>query len=109
MVYDYCDLGPARTKFYDDLKVVCSELDADGGLGILINNVGIANEIPRRLEEFSDSEVDNIINCNIFSTVSMTRTVLPFMQAKKKGAIISVSSGSGNHPGPFLAIYSATK
>lgn len=109
MCYDFTDLGPVRKQFYSDLDTVCKELHTDGGIGLLINNVGIANEIPKNLEEFSDIEVDDLINCNIFSTVSMTRTVMKYMKETKSGAIVSISSGSGNHPGPFLALYSATK
>ena len=30
----------------------------DGGVGVLVNNVGTANEIPKHLEEFTD-EVDS--------------------------------------------------
>lgn len=50
-----------------------------------------------------------MIQCNINSTVQMTRAVFPFMKDKKSGAIISISSGSGNFPAPYLAVYSSTK
>ncbi len=39
----------------------------------------------------------------------MTRAVLPLMLERKCGAIINVSSASGTHPAPLLAVYSATK
>jgi 17beta-estradiol 17-dehydrogenase / very-long-chain 3-oxoacyl-CoA reductase len=39
----------------------------------------------------------------------MTRTVFKYMKERHNGAIVSISSGSGNHPTPMLAVYSATK
>lgn len=81
----------------------------DGGIGLLVNNVGMANETPRYLEELSSQEIDNMLYCNIFSTMDMTRTVLGFMKKRANGAILNISSGSGNHPGPLLAVYSSTK
>lgn len=70
---------------------------------------GTANEAPRGLDEMSDEEVSGIMNCNIQSLVGMTRAVLPWMKARKSGCVLSISSGSGLAPGPFIAIYSATK
>ncbi len=81
----------------------------DGGLGLLVNNVGVANEIPMELHEFADKEIEDMINCNIYSTVNMSRAVLPYMKGRKNGGVISISSGSGNGPTPMLVVYSATK
>jgi len=69
----------------------------------------MANEIPRCLEELEAQEIDNMLYCNIFSMMDMTRSVLGYMKERKTGAILNISSGSGNHPGPFLAVYSSTK
>lgn len=110
LVYDFTNQDPSiRSAFYSTLRKECSEMSDMGGLGLLINNVGMANDIPKSLNELTDEECDNLINCNIHSTVFMTKTVLSVMKAQKKGAIISISSGSGNHPGPFISVYSATK
>jgi 17beta-estradiol 17-dehydrogenase / very-long-chain 3-oxoacyl-CoA reductase len=84
-------------------------MNTDGGVGLLINNVGTANEIPQSLEEFSDEAVETLISCNIYSTIWMSRTVMKHMKERKNGCIVSISSGSGNNCGPFLVIYSATK
>ena len=69
LAHDFTTDGPERTKFYDLLNSKCIDLNSDGGIGLLINNVGTANEIPMNLEEFSDIDIDNMIKCNIFSTV----------------------------------------
>lgn len=109
IAYDFTKMGEEKDKFYESLAVACDEMDKDGGLGLLINNVGVANEIPKKLEEFTDKDIEDMINCNIFSTIWMTRTCTKVMRARGKGAVVSISSGSGNHPGPFLVVYSATK
>lgn len=110
LVYDFTNRDPAtRASFYAKLKSECAVMQKDGGLGMLVNNVGTANEVPKALDELTDEECDDMINCNMHSTLFMTRAVLPVMKQQGKGAVLSVSSGSGNHPGPFISVYSATK
>jgi 17beta-estradiol 17-dehydrogenase / very-long-chain 3-oxoacyl-CoA reductase len=112
LVYDFTVYGEAKDAFYKTLDETCKELHNDGGIGLLVNNVGIANpndDIPLYLEEFTPSQCDNLIKCNIFSVVNMTHTVLKYMKERKSGCVLNISSGSGNFPGPMLAIYSATK
>jgi short-subunit dehydrogenase len=111
LVYDFS--APQDTihknNFYKSLDKSCQMMHEDGGVGVLVNNVGTANEIPKHLEEFTDEDICGMINCNIHSIIWMTRTVSKYMKQRKNGAIISISSGSGNNPSPYLAIYSATK
>lgn len=107
--FDFTQTGHARDEFYKALDAKCAEIDQKGGIGLLINNVGMANEIPMNLDELSDQDVENMINCNVHSTVFMTRTVYKYMKERRNGAVISISSGSGNHPTPMLVVYSATK
>lgn len=109
IAYDYTDMGPARDEFYKKFDQECVFMDKNGGIGVLINNVGIANQYPQRLMELSDKECSDMINCNIDSTIFMTKYVLKYMEPKNLGAIINVSSGSGNLPSPYISIYSATK
>lgn len=103
--------GAERDAFYAALQRDCEELNSEesGGLGLLINNVGTANEHPKYLLEFSVGEMESLIQCNIMSVTLMTHTVLPFMKQRKNGGIVSISSGSGFFPGPLISIYSATK
>lgn len=46
---------------------------------------------------------------NMESVVWMTRAVLPAMLAKKRGAVVNMSSASARPPNPLLTIYSSTK
>jgi 17beta-estradiol 17-dehydrogenase / very-long-chain 3-oxoacyl-CoA reductase len=109
ITYDFTQPGEARSQFYEKLHRELTDMDVHGGISLLINNVGIANEFPKTVEEFSDQEIDDMIQCNCYSTVMMTRAVFKYMKAKKTGSIVSISSGSANFPAPYLAVYSATK
>jgi len=112
LVFDFTVYGEAKDAFYSKLEEICKAMHADGGIGILVNNVGIANpndDIPMYLGEFTTAQCDNIVKCNVLSVVNMSHTVLKYMKERKSGCVINVSSGSGNFPGPLLAVYSATK
>jgi 17beta-estradiol 17-dehydrogenase / very-long-chain 3-oxoacyl-CoA reductase len=109
LAYDFTDMTSARDSFYKKFDEECGLMDKDGGVGVLINNVGIANQYPQRLMELTDKECSDMINCNIDSTIFMSRYVLKYMEPKNRGAIVNVSSGSGNLPAPYISIYSATK
>lgn len=109
IVHDFTVTGPVRDAFYKQLKDECEVMHNDGGIGILVNNVGIANQYPQRDDELTDKEAADMVTCNVDSTLFMSRTVLPFMSKRNKGAVLNLSSGSGNIPGAYIAIYSATK
>ena len=110
LVYNFTDGGAERKRFYGDiLPGVLTELHQNGGIGLLVNNVGVANLHPIALEEQTDADVDDMLHCNIMSVVDMTRAVIGLMKERKAGGIISISSGSGNGPSSFLSLYSATK
>ena len=76
---------------------------------MLVNNVGISYDFPQFYHELTDSEVEAIMTVNMESVVWMTRAVLPAMLAKKRGAVVNMSSASARPPNPLLTIYSSTK
>ena len=61
-------------------------------IGILVNNVGVAYDRLKYFHEDSEENMWNMINVNICSMTMMTKMILPGMLAKKKGAIINISS-----------------
>lgn len=50
-----------------------------------------------------------MIQLNVVSLVHLTKLVLPDMQARDHGRIMFTSSVAATMPGPWLAVYSATK
>ncbi|KAE8633258.1 hypothetical protein XENTR_v10001830 [Xenopus tropicalis] len=78
-------------------------------IGILINNVGMLhNPDPCRFLSGPDND-KNVINCNITSTIKMTRIILKQMEKRKSGLILNISSAVGRFPCPLYAVYSASK
>lgn len=109
LAYDFTDMGPAREEFYKKLHALCEVMHKDGGIGLLINNVGTVHYHPKLLMEITEEEVDAMLNCNMNSVVYMTRAVLPHMKERRNGCVVSISSGSCYAPNPFIGIYAATK
>ncbi|XP_044142158.1 testosterone 17-beta-dehydrogenase 3 isoform X4 [Bufo gargarizans] len=78
-------------------------------IGILVNNVGMLHSPdPCRFLAAPDND-ENLINCNVFSAVKMTRLVLKQMEQRRKGLILNISSAIGSFPCPLYTIYSASK
>jgi hypothetical protein len=89
------------------LRKVERAIDADGRLEILVNNAGFGT-----MGQFAELDIaveENEIRLNVLALVRLTRAALPGMLARRRGAIINVSSMAGLQPGPTTTTYSATK
>lgn len=106
IAYDYTDREGADA-FFATLAETCKSLV--GGLGILVNNVGMVNALPEYMHQLDARTTYGILQVNVEGTVRTTRAVAPFLIDQRKGAIINVSSGSGNHPTPMISCYASTK
>lgn len=85
------------------IEAACVELE----IGTLVNNAGIAVYAP--LVEADEERLDQIIDVNCKATVQLTKVFGAKMKARKKGAIVIVSSLSGTMGTKNLATYSASK
>ncbi|XP_054854923.1 very-long-chain 3-oxoacyl-CoA reductase-like [Eublepharis macularius] len=92
------------SEFYEPIRASLQGLE----IGILVNNVGIGFDHPKNFLSV-DTNVCDMVHCNMLSTVKMTQILLPQMVARKKGIIINMSSVAGRRPFPMLTVYSATK
>merc|ERR1719261_2184033 len=102
-VVDFGSFGKKDTK---RMTTALSSIE----VGVLVNNVGISYPFPQWFNELTEAEVQSIMTINIESVVWMTRAVLPQMLARKKGAVVNMSSASARPGmGPLLAVYGATK
>ena len=78
-----------------------------GPIDILVNNAGI--EVTKSVADLAQDEIDAILRTNLDAPIRMTKLVLPGMLARRRGAIVNVSSMSGKAATPYNAIYSASK
>jgi short-subunit dehydrogenase len=81
----------------------------DAGLQIeaLVNNAGIGIH-----GAFADNDAAaqlTLLQLNIVSLTQLTRLLLPGMLARGAGRILNVASTAGFVPGPFMAVYYASK
>jgi len=99
------DFSTANKSTYTQIQKELQTID----MGVLVNNVGVSYEYCEYFHEVPDQTIDNLIKINIEATTFMTKIALPLLLAKKKGAIINISSMSGVVPAPLLSAYGATK
>ena len=99
-VVDLCDKSQI-----DELVRSLKENKID--IDFLINNAGLGDY---GSVATSDPERDDrIIQVNIAALTSLTRRLLPQMIARKRGAILNVSSSAGFLPIPGMGVYAASK
>ena len=88
-------------------KVVGKALKLFGSIDILINNGGISQ---RSLAIDTGIEVDTrIFKTNYFGTVALTKALLPYFTANKKGHFVVVTSVVGKIGTPLRSSYAASK
>ncbi|HEX4638945.1 MAG TPA: SDR family oxidoreductase [Chthoniobacterales bacterium] len=76
-------------------------------IDFLINNAGLGD-----YGAFATSPMqrdEEILQVNIVALTTLTRALVPQMIARKRGAILNVSSSAGFLPIPGMAIYAASK
>jgi len=88
-------------------KVIAEVKRLGRSIDFLVNNAGFGttgafSELPveRELEE---------IRLNVAALVELTQAFLPEMLARKSGRILNIGSTAGFQPGPFMAVYYASK
>lgn len=81
----------------------------DGRLTNLVNNAGFP--YLGVLEDFSDEEIYDQFNTNVFGVLRVTRGFLPLMRAddSPRRTLVVVSSAAGRAVYPLMGLYSATK
>jgi short-subunit dehydrogenase len=76
-------------------------------IDLLINNAGLGDVGPFATSD--PAAIKEMILVNIAALTSLTRWLLPGMIARKRGAILNVSSSAGFLPIAGAAIYAASK
>ena len=93
--------GGGAQALYDQVKAAGLSVD------ILINNAGFGGQGKHTDRPLSD-ELE-MIDLNVKALVALTHLVARDMVAQGKGRILHVGSSAGFMPGPYQAVYFATK
>ncbi|MCE9560906.1 MAG: SDR family oxidoreductase [Planctomycetes bacterium] len=76
-------------------------------IDVLVNNAGFGD-----LGPFAEADLGKMlrmIQVNVMALTELTGLFLPGLRAKGRGRILNVGSVAGFQPGPFMAVYYATK
>jgi uncharacterized protein len=92
----------------NEIESLSAWLTQEGiAIDFLINNAGLGD---RGLFATGDADLlGQILSVNIVALTMLTRALLPAMLAKKRGAILNVSSVAGFLPIRKFAVYAASK
>ena len=90
-------------------RVVARAVEQFGGLDILINNAGLTR--PTKFLDISEEEYDLVVDVNLKGMFMASQAAVPAMLKRGKGAIVSLSSVSGQRGGGVFgtSAYSAAK
>lgn len=91
----------AARRIIDELSVRSIAIDA------LVNNAGLGLGGPF-VETDWKTELE-MIQVNVIALTQLTKLLLPPMVARRSGRILNVASTAAFQPGPFMAVYYATK
>lgn len=94
-------LPNAAIEIFDELQ------DQKITVDVLVNNAGIGF-----FGNFNDADslqISQIMQINIVALTELTKLILTGMVIRKEGKILNVSSLAAFQPGPFMAVYYASK
>ena len=96
-----CDLGSAGGA--EQLAAACAELEVD----VLVNNAGYG--LAGRFAELPVAGQTGEVDLNIRALTELSRLLVPGMVERGRGRILNVASTAEFQPGPYMAVYCATK
>ncbi|MBI0329040.1 oxidoreductase [Burkholderia plantarii] len=93
---------------FDAIDGVVADLEANvAPVDVLVNNAGYGHE--GVMEESSLDEMRRQLDVNVFGAVAMTKAVLPYMRARRRGHILNITSMGGFITMPGIAYYCGSK
>ncbi|MDQ2865630.1 MAG: SDR family oxidoreductase [Candidatus Eremiobacteraeota bacterium] len=106
-----------RGAYAVDARFICADLGVAGSAGsivaqvpecdVLINNAGFANN--GRFDMLPSDAIAQEVLLDVVTLTELTRAYLPGMRARRRGRMLNVASTAAFLPGPFMAVYYASK
>lgn len=96
------DLSKARA-----VQTLVKELGPTAEIDVLVNNAGFGGH-GAFWEREREADLRQIA-VNVTALTDLTRLLLPGMVQRRRGRILNVASTAAFQPGPFMAVYYATK
>ncbi|HVZ06051.1 glucose 1-dehydrogenase [Hyphomicrobium sp.] len=96
------------TKRSDVDAMIDAAVETFGGVDILINNAGVTHK-NQSLMTVTEDEFDRIYAVNVKSIYLTTLAVVPVMEKRGGGSIITTASTAGIRPRPGLTWYNGSK
>jgi NAD(P)-dependent dehydrogenase (short-subunit alcohol dehydrogenase family) len=88
-------------------RTVHEALDTFGEIDVLVTNAGISRRMP--IVELPEEGWDAILGAHLKGTYNFVHHVAPGMIERRRGTILTVTSGAAWHPNPRSVAYSAAK
>jgi len=88
-------------------QAVSMGIDHFGQIDVLVNNAGFG--IPGASESFSDEQVRDQLETNLYAPIELSRAVIPHMRRQGSGHILQISSIGQRVASTGLSIYQAAK
>jgi 3-oxoacyl-[acyl-carrier protein] reductase len=88
-------------------RAVESVLDRTDRIDVLVNNAGVIRD--NLLPAFTEDEIADVFATNVLGVFHITGAVAPAMMRQRSGAIINISSVSGDKGGKGQTNYAASK
>lgn len=89
-------------------RLIEETVDAFGTVDILVNNVGTTGSF-EPLDAVPEEEWRTVIETNLFGTMRVIKTALPYLRADDWGRIVNVASDAGLMPHAEMPQYNASK
>ena len=109
--------GDLERRFGAQVRVVVQDLSAVDAAAavfeqvprcdVLINNAGFASN--GRFDRIAETRTNEEVMLDVVTLTALTRKYLPGMLERGYGRVLNVASTSAFMPGPFMAVYYASK
>ncbi|MBK5000961.1 oxidoreductase [Pseudomonas sp. S31] len=93
---------------FEAIDALVADIEASvGPIDVLVNNAGYGHE--GVVEESALGEMRRQFDVNVFGAVAVTKAVLPYMRARRRGHILNITSMGGYITMPGIAYYCGSK